>query len=165
MAFILDLQLPATSVFFACEIDPELRDLYKRNYGILPHDDIRTLNPYDVPSHDVLCAGFPCQPFSLAGKKKGAECPSSGRLIDDVIRIVKLHEPRYVMLENVPNILTIADGSFWKYIQEEFSSLGYTLEYKVISPVDVGIPPEPSACIYCGLQGTLKTDANSTGQL
>lgn len=139
---------------FACEIDPELRDLYKRNYGILPHDDIRTLDPFDVPSHDVLCAGFPCQPFSLAGKKKGAECPSSGRLIDDVIRIVKLHEPRYVMLENVPNILTIAEGSFWKYIQREFSSLGYKLEYKVISPVDVGIPQNRQRVFIVGFRDT-----------
>lgn len=125
---------------FACELDPELRKLYKKNYGILPHDDIRTLKAIDVPSHDVLCAGFPCQPFSLAGKRNGAKCPSSGRLIDDVVRIVEFHEPRYVMLENVPNILTIADGSFWNYIQNEFSSLGYKLKHKIISPVDVGIP-------------------------
>lgn len=139
---------------FACEIDPELRDLYKKNYGITPHDDIRTLKPFDVPSHDVLCAGFPCQPFSLAGKKKGAACPSSGRLIDDVIRIVEFHEPRYVMLENVPNILTIAEGSFWKYIQRKFSSLGYKLEYKVISPVDVGIPQNRQRVFIVGFRDT-----------
>lgn len=125
---------------FACEIDDHLRDLYKQNHNITPHDDIRTLDIETIPEHDVICAGFPCQPFSLAGKKKGAKCPESGRLIDDVIRIANHHKPKFIILENVPNILTIAEGSFWEYLTEKFSEIGYNLEYKVISPVEVGIP-------------------------
>jgi DNA (cytosine-5)-methyltransferase 1 len=125
---------------FACELEPDLRALYKENYGIEPHGDITKVDEKIIPEHDVMCAGFPCQPFSLAGKKKGAECPSSGRLIDHVVRIAKYHQPKFIVLENVPNVLTIADGSFWKYMNKSFKKIGYKLEYKIISPVDVGIP-------------------------
>ncbi|MBO9490451.1 DNA (cytosine-5-)-methyltransferase [Endozoicomonas sp. G2_1] len=125
---------------FACELEPHLRELYLKNYGIKPHGDITKVDEKIIPEHDVMCAGFPCQPFSLAGKKKGAECPESGKLIDHVIRIAKHHKPRFIVLENVPNVLTIAQGSFWDYMQSSFEKIGYKLEYKVISPVDVGIP-------------------------
>lgn len=125
---------------FACELEPHLRELYHKNYGIKPHGDITKVDEKCIPEHDVMCAGFPCQPFSLAGKKKGSECPESGKLIDHVIRIAKHHQPKFIVLENVPNILTIANGSFWDYMQSSFRKIGYKLEYKIISPVDVGIP-------------------------
>lgn len=125
---------------FASEIDEDLRKLYAKNYGIKPHGDITQVKAKDIPKHDVICAGFPCQPFSLAGQKKGASCPSSGKLIDDVIRIAKHHNPKFVLLENVPNILTIANGSFWQYIISSFNKIGYNVDYRIISPVDVGIP-------------------------
>jgi len=126
---------------FASEINDQLQDLYEKNHGIRPFGDIRAANEKsDIPSHDVLCAGFPCQPFSLAGRKKGAKCPSSGKLIDDVVRIAKHHKPKYVFLENVPNILTIDDGKFWAYITRAFREAGYSIDYRVYSPVDFGIP-------------------------
>ncbi|PPK75919.1 DNA (cytosine-5)-methyltransferase 1 [Methylobacter tundripaludum] len=125
---------------FACEIDSDLRALYKSNYGIEPYGDVTKIAAKDIPNHDVLCAGFPCQPFSLAGKKKGADCPSSGMLIDDIVRIAAHHKPKFVVMENVPNILTIANGTFWEYIVSSFESIGYVIEHKVISPVEIGIP-------------------------
>jgi len=125
---------------FACEIDESLRTLYKKNYGIEPNGDITKVDEREIPEHDVICAGFPCQPFSLAGQKKGAACPTSGRLIDDVVRIAKHHKPKFVVLENVPNILTIANGSFWEYVVSSFNNIGYNINYRIISPVDVGIP-------------------------
>lgn len=127
---------------FACEIDPELRDVYEQNFGIVPHSDIRQVEAPDVPTHDVLCAGFPCQPFSLAGKKAGAACPSSGKLIDDVFRIIGHHRPSYVLLENVPNVLTIADGSFWNHIQDTFAALGYQVQHRVYSSLQFGFPQQ-----------------------
>lgn len=125
---------------FACELDSSLRELYKNNYGIKPEGDIRKVNEKDIPSHDILCAGFPCQPFSIAGKQKGAKCPSSGKLIDDVVRIAKYHNPKLIFLENVPNILTIDNGNFWSYLNESFSKIGYILEHRIYSPVDFDIP-------------------------
>lgn len=125
---------------FACEIEDSLRKLYKQNYGIEPMGDIRKVKETDIPKHDILCAGFPCQPFSLAGLQKGRACPTSGKLIDDVIRIAKHHNPKMIFLENVPTILTIDNGSFWNYLNESFSKIGYELEYKIYSPVDFMIP-------------------------
>ncbi len=125
---------------FASELELELRELYKNNHGIEPQGDITKIHEDDVPAHDVLCAGFPCQPFSLAGKKKGAKCPESGKLIDDVLRITKKHLPKFIVLENVPNILTIEEGKFWSYIKKEFGRLGYTLDFKIMNPTEFGIP-------------------------
>jgi len=125
---------------FASEINQQLQNLYECNHGIRPHGDIRNIKESKIPKHNVLCAGFPCQPFSLAGRKKGNKCPSSGKLIDDVIRIAKYHKPDYVFLENVPNILTIDEGKFWSYIKNSFKKIGYTIDYKIYSPVEFGIP-------------------------
>lgn len=125
---------------FASEIDPRLRKLYARNFGIQPHGDITTVNENEIPSHELICAGFPCQPFSLAGSKKGAECPSAGRLVDHVIRIAKYHLPEFVILENVPNVLTISNGSFWRYIKSSFENMGYNVSYRILSPINFGIP-------------------------
>ncbi|MCM7773474.1 DNA cytosine methyltransferase [Enterobacter asburiae] len=125
---------------FACEIDENLREIYRNNFGIYPEGDIRQVDEKCVPSHDILCAGFPCQPFSLAGKKKGQTCPESGQLIDEVVRIARYHNPRYVLLENVPNIITIDNGGFWRYMNDRFNSIGYSLHHRVLSPVDIGVP-------------------------
>lgn len=125
---------------FAAELDDYLRDLYEKNYGITPSGDIRLVNERDVPNHDVLCAGFPCQPFSRAGKKKGTECPESGKLIDDVLRIVRDKKPTYIMLENVPDIMVVQSGLFWNYIVTSLNSEGYTVDYRVYTPQDFGIP-------------------------
>lgn len=125
---------------FASEIDSNLANLYEKNFGIKPHGDIRSVNEVDIPKHDILCAGFPCQPFSAAGKKKGAKCPKSGKLIDEVLRIAKYHSPQYVLLENVPQILTIQNNEFWDYIVSEFSKIGYKIQYKIYSPEEFGIP-------------------------
>lgn len=125
---------------FASELDANLRELYEVNFGMRPAGDIRTVKESEVPEHDLLCAGFPCQPFSRAGKKKGAECPESGKLIDDVLRIVREKNPKYIMLENVPDILTIQDGKFWDYICKNIIEAGYEIDYKIYTPNDFGIP-------------------------
>ncbi|MGN6519987.1 MAG: DNA cytosine methyltransferase [Dokdonella sp.] len=127
---------------FACEIDRWLQAAYAENFGMVPAGDIRRIDVDDIPPHDILCSGFPCQPFSLAGKKTGAKCPSSGKLIDDVFRIVDWHQPKYVFLENVPNVLTIAGGSFWAHICMSFHALGYVVEHRIYSPTQFGLPQQ-----------------------
>ncbi len=125
---------------FASEMDEELRKLYSKNFDMDVHGDITKVDETTIPKHDILCAGFPCQPFSLAGRKKGTKCPDSGKLIDEVFRITNYHHPDFILLENVPNILTVSDGAFWRYIKKSFETLGYELVFKVISPEDIGIP-------------------------
>lgn len=89
---------------FACEVDEKLQTLYEKNFGLKPAGDIRGVPLSDIPGHDILCAGFPCQPFSKAGDQRGFKCPKEGDLFEHVMRIALYHKPRYVILENVPNL-------------------------------------------------------------
>ena len=125
---------------FASEIDPVLRNLYETNFQFRTEGDITKVEENSVPEHDILCAGFPCQPFSLAGRKQGIRCPTSGRLIEHVVRIVRHRTPEFLILENVPGLMKVANGSTWKKMIASFRQLGYRLSHKIISPVDLGIP-------------------------
>ncbi len=124
---------------FSAEIDPVLRDLYERNFGIRPGADIRFCWK-DIPPHDILCAGFPCQPFSKAGSQKGFECPDSGDLFDYILNVVDKHRPRFLIFENVPNILRHAEGKTWKRIKTSLSGRGYDVDHTEISPHQIGVP-------------------------
>jgi DNA (cytosine-5)-methyltransferase 1 len=84
---------------FASEIDPELAELYHRNFGLRPHGDIRTVEPEEIPAHDVLCAGFPCQNYSKAGDQLGLDCPKWGDLVAYIVRILNHHQPRMLIME------------------------------------------------------------------
>ncbi len=88
----------------ACELDEELRLLYNRNFGMLPDPDIRFLAEDSVPYHDILCAGFPCQPFSKAGAQNGFTDKVSGDLFQHIVRILTKCRPKYLLLENMPNL-------------------------------------------------------------
>ena len=126
---------------FACEIDAELREVYEKNFGIKPQSDIRELNVKDIPAHDILCAGFPCQPFSKAGDQEGLNCPTSGNLIGYVIKIIRHHKPSYFILENVPNLLKHANGKTWQSIKRRLQQQGeYHVEARLLSPHRFGVP-------------------------
>ena len=133
-------QISGYRCVFASEIDDELRLLYKANHGLDPAGDITQVDEREIPKHDVLCAGFPCQPFSLAGNKSGYGCHNDGRLIDEVIRIARWHKPAAIILENVPNVLTMNSGALWNHIVSGFGRAGYMLQHQVISPIFHGIP-------------------------
>lgn len=126
---------------FACEIDEELRSLYKGNFGIYPAGDIREVSEEDVPQHDILCAGFPCQPFSKAGEQLGTECPQWGDLFEKhVLRIIKTHKPKFLLMENVPNLGRHNNGSTWHTMRQKIEKCGYELESRYLSPHRFGIP-------------------------
>lgn len=125
---------------FACEVNEKLAALYEKNFGIRPHADIRTLDIPTLPAHDILCAGFPCQPFSKAGEQQGLECPQWGDLIDYVIRILRMHTPRYFIIENVPNLVRHNNGKTWKSIEHRLRLAGYSVKDQLISPHHVGVP-------------------------
>lgn len=95
---------------FACDIDDGIQKLYKENYGIVPFGDINTINIDTIPNFDILCAGFPCQPFSLAGKKKGFDDKEKGNLFFNILKIIDRKIPGQIILENVKNLLSINDG-------------------------------------------------------
>lgn len=125
---------------FASEIDNQLVTLYEKNFGIKPHGDIRQIAIESIPDHNILCAGFPCQPFSKAGEQQGFDCPRNGDLFDYVLEIIKYHKPDYLMLENVANIQKHNNGNTWKLIKKELEDAGYTIDAKQLSPHRFGIP-------------------------
>ena len=125
---------------FACEIDRELQDTYELNFGLRPAGDIRTVNVKSIPKHDILCAGFPCQPFSKAGFREGLKDKDRGPLFYEILRILKFHKPEYVILENVPHIRRQDDGKTWEMIQKSLKSEGYDISDNNLSPHHFGIP-------------------------
>lgn len=125
---------------FAAEIQPHLQDLYEANFNLKPVGDIAKIKPKDVPDHDVLTAGFPCQPFSKAGEQLGFECTKQGHLFFDVAAILKKKKPVFFILENVPNLLKHNNGQTWEQIQRELGDLGYGVQAERFSPHQFGIP-------------------------
>jgi DNA (cytosine-5)-methyltransferase 1 len=125
---------------FAVEWQAHLQDLYFENFGVRPHGDIREVNPVSVPEHDVLCAGFPCQPFSKAGDQLGFECTHQGDLFFNVAAIIKEKLPRYFILENVPNLLQHDGGRTFEKIKSILMELGYEVQARRLSPHQFGIP-------------------------
>ena len=138
--FHLALRQLGHECVFASESDSTLRELYKLNFGLEPLGDIREIEPTDIPEHDVLCAGFPCQPFSKAGSQDGLDNAALGDLYKDIIRIVAYHKPRYLILENVPNLERHNQGKTWEIVENLLRSEGYDVGHKKLSPHHFGIP-------------------------
>lgn len=138
--FHLALKRLGHKCVFACEIDGNLRTLYQKNFGIFPAGDIRLIKAREIPEHDVLCAGFPCQPFSKAGDQAGLDCPKWGDLFSHVVRILRFHRPTYLLLENVPNLVRHYNGVTWMSILVELKKIGYEIDYARLSPHHFGIP-------------------------
>jgi DNA (cytosine-5)-methyltransferase 1 len=125
---------------FASELDPNLRELYKKNFGIDAEGDIRKVPVEKIPRHDILCAGSPCQPFSKAGSQPGFDCPKWGDLLEHVIAILKYRKPRYFILENVPNLGRHDNGSTFQSLRESLASAGYETDFDYLSPHHFGVP-------------------------
>ncbi|MBQ9312228.1 MAG: DNA (cytosine-5-)-methyltransferase [Bacteroidales bacterium] len=135
------LQTLGGKCVYACDIDKYCREVYFNNFGIQPDEDITKVNEKDIPEHDVLCAGFPCQPFSIGGKQMGFEDKTRGTLFFDIMRIVNYHKPKYLLLENVKNLYSHNDGNTWKTIYSSLIEAGYDLLEKptMFSPHYIGI--------------------------
>lgn len=127
---------------FACDIDADCRKTYEANYGQEPAGDITKIEAREVPVHDVLCAGFPCQSFSKAGNRLGFGDTTKGTLFFDVCRMLEYHHPKYALLENVRNLASHDKGNTWSVIHDRLKGLGYNLLPKpvIFSPHYVGIP-------------------------
>jgi DNA (cytosine-5)-methyltransferase 1 len=140
---------------FASEIDPELAGLYEKNFGLKPAGDIRKAH-LKVPAHDILCAGFPCQPFSKAGDQKGFDCPQWGDLFDYVIKILDRCAPKYVLIENVPNLMRHAEGKTWQKICRRLRKHGYAIESSLLSPHMFGVPQIRDRAVIVGCRHGLE---------
>jgi len=127
-------------IVFASEIDKFAIKTYSCNFPIdTMHGDIKLINEKDIPDHDLLCAGFPCQSFSVAGKQKGFK-DIRGTLFFDIIRIIKEKKPKYLFLENVKNLISHDQGNTIKIILKNISDCGYTFDIDIINSNEAGVP-------------------------
>jgi DNA (cytosine-5)-methyltransferase 1 len=128
---ILQNEVKYTCVL-ASDINEGVRKIYEENYGIKPEGDINKINIDTMPDFDILCAGFPCQPFSIAGNQKGFQDKTRGNLFYKILEIIDRKQPETLMLENVKNLHTIHKGETFKIIKNELETRGYNISYKVI---------------------------------
>ena len=135
--FHLALQKIGAECVFACDINEECRKTYTENFNMNPLGDITKLNIDDIPSHDILCGGFPCQPFSVCGKQEGFE-DDRGNLIFHVLDIVKEKNPKVIFLENVKHLKYHDKGKTLSKIISEFQELGYKISWKILNAKDHG---------------------------
>lgn len=124
---------------FSSEIDKYAQQTYSANFGETPHGDITKIDEKDIPSHDILLAGFPCQAFSIAGKRLGFE-DTRGTLFFEVARIVKHHKPKIVFLENVKGFVNHDKGNTFRVVKETLEEMGYKVYSKVLNAKDFGVP-------------------------
>lgn len=109
---------------FASDIDEKCRTSYKLNYNLTPEGDITKIDIKSIPTFDILCGGFPCQPFSKAGEQMGFD-DDRGNLFFNICKIAEHHKPKYMILENVRNLATHDNGNTWKVIYNKIISMGY----------------------------------------
>jgi len=140
---------------FACEIDAELRGAYEVNYGLKPAGDIREVKIRDIPPHDLLCAGFPCQPFSKAGEQKGWRDAIRGTVFFRIVEILQSHKPRYVILENVPHFIAHDSGNTYAKVKQALESVGYEVRHAKLSPHQFGVPQIRERMYLAGRLGGL----------
>lgn len=147
----------------AAEIDSDCRDTYIRNYRIEGGrlwGDVNSIDPNDIPKFDILCAGFPCQPFSKAGFQKGFEDEGRGNLFFSIMNILDVHkEVKFVILENVRNLADKSQN--WDVITSELQKRNFyiTDEPLILSPTDFGIPQIRERVYILGINKSIK-DSN-----
>ncbi|MCK9225992.1 MAG: DNA cytosine methyltransferase, partial [Candidatus Muirbacterium halophilum] len=124
---------------FVSEWDKSAAKVYEDNFGIKPFGDITKIHEKDIPKHEILCAGFPCQSFSISGKQKGFD-DTRGTLFFDIARIVEWHKPEILFLENVKNLEKHDNGNTLKIIVNTLDRLNYNVYYKVLNASDYGLP-------------------------
>lgn len=124
---------------FASEIDKKASEVYYLNHKFLPKGDITKINEKDIPKHDILCGGFPCQAFSISGKQKGFE-DTRGTLFFDIARIVDYHKPKILFLENVKNFVKHDKGKTLETVVKTLEDMNYTIHYKVLNTSNFGLP-------------------------
>lgn len=130
-----------TKCILASDNDKNCQEIYKINYNIDVQNDVKKINPNDIEDFDIICGGFPCQAFSNAGNKNTFS-DERGLLFDEIIRIAKVKNPKFMFLENVKHILKVDGGKVIKYIKEQLDENNYILQLFNMSPHKYGIPQQ-----------------------
>lgn len=120
---------------FSSENNRHAQEIYEANFGEVPEGDITKIEAKDIPKHDMIAAGFPCQPFSISGKKLGY-LDTRGTLFFEILRIAKAHNTEIILLENVKNLVHHDKGNTFKVIIESLKNLNYNVEFKLLNAKD-----------------------------
>jgi DNA (cytosine-5)-methyltransferase 1 len=134
---------------FSSDIDTFCQDSYEVNFGQRPIGDITKVDEKEVPDHDILFAGFPCQPFSIIGQMQGFN-DIRGTLFFDIARIIKHKQPKAFVLENVKQLIGHDKGRTLKTIIKTLQELGYHVQYAVLNAIDYGLPQKRERVIIVG---------------
>jgi DNA (cytosine-5)-methyltransferase 1 len=137
--FRLALEERGLRCVFSSDIDLHVQEAYRENFRERPQGDIRDISVHTIPPHDILCAGFPCQPFSVAGKREGLNS-KEGQLFYEIVRIARFHLPPLLLLENVSNIVSLDDGKVIGQLEHELHTIGYKIYRHVLNASSYGIP-------------------------
>lgn len=145
---------------FSCDSDRDAQRTYRANFGELPAGDITTIDEHSIPPHDLLLAGFPCQPFSICGALRGFE-DVRGTLFFDIVRILRAKRPALFVLENVKMLVGHQRGQTLQRMLHILSDdLGYTVSYRVLNALDFGLPQKRERVFFVGFRdgGTMQWD-------
>lgn len=140
---------------FSCDIDPFANKVYRENFGEVCEKDIRKVSAEFIPDHDLLLAGFPCQPFSIIGQKKGFE-DTRGTLFFEIARILEAKRPSAFVLENVKQLATQRKGQVLNRILEVLSNLGYHVEWRILNTLHFGLPQKRERIYIAGCVNKVK---------
>ena len=152
--FRIALEKCGLKCVYSSEWDKYAQLTYEYNFGELPDGDITKVAASDIPNHDVLCAGFPCQAFSVSGKQRGFD-DARGTLFFEVAKIIKIKNPKVIFLENVRNLLTHDNGRTLRKIENILDGLGYNIFYKVLNSSHFGVPQNRQRIFIVGFKNSL----------
>lgn len=153
--FRLALESFGCRCVFSSEWDKDCAYIYFKNFGEHPFGDITKIKEKDIPKHDILTAGFPCQAFSISGKQLGFK-DSRGTLFFDIARIAKYHLPKLIFLENVKNFERHDNGKTLRVVIGTLDEIGYTVFYKVLNASFFGVPQKRERIYIVGFRKDLK---------
>lgn len=143
---------------FSSEWDKAAAITYNANFGEYPYGDITKIPAKSIPHHDLLLAGFPCQAFSIMGKREGF-ADTRGTMFFEIERILQYHHPPIIMLENVKQLVTHDKGNTFSVIQHKLNALGYHLKWKVLNALDFGLPQKRERVIIVGFLSKARSEA------
>lgn len=153
--FHLALSSLGAKCVFASDINKRACDVYQSNFKLRPKGDITKIKNKDIPAHDILCAGFPCQPFSISGNQKGFD-DKNGKLFFEIVRIARFHKPKLIFLENVRNLEVHDGGQTLDIIKQKLKSIGYKTFVKVLNASDFGVPQARKRIYIVAFRNNLK---------
>lgn len=152
--FHLALESMGANCVFASEWDKYAAETYEKNFHLKPFGDITQIDEKEIPNHDILCGGFPCQAFSISGKQKGFD-DTRGTLFFDIARIVNFHKPKVLFLENVKNLAKHDEGKTLKTIIKTLEELEYSVFTKVFNSSNFGLPQNRERVYIVAFHNTL----------